>query len=252
MARHILHIMKHYEGSRGGILRLFVRMGGWSVAAALALTVVFSVMATRDAGLAVRFAQDAAVATAVVTDRHIDTYRDSEGQSRRQYSLQYTFETPEAEVITVRRNVGKRDYDRTSIGAARQVFYLPDAPHHVEFERGDHARKSRIIRIVSWCLGLAGLVGLWHVGGWAVAGERARRHGVRMEARVTGVMRTNVRVNKQPRYRLAWVTSDGVSGQSLLYRYETLTPYQAGDPIVVFRGIKTDWWDLDVGGRKTD
>ena len=73
--------------------------------------------------------------------------------------------------------------------------------------------------------------------------------GARETARVTGTKRTNYRVNNRYRYRLTWEEQSGRHGESLAYKEHHLTPYQPGQEITVYQGIKRAWWSGDVGER---
>lgn len=231
------------------LFRLFLRMGGWFVILLGVILLVLSLVGQSVLNTVKRFEEEGRVAQAVVVDKYIRESRDSDGDRKVTRYLTLRFETARAEQIEVSKSVGSKRYRDTGIGTEVEILYLASAPSTTELDRGSHRRGSVILQLVSLVAGLVWLALLWRIGGWAVSAVRARRYGALEDVEVVQVLKTNVKINKRPRYRLQWRDGQGQLGESLMHPPGKLDAYSQGDRIQVYRGIKFMWWTGDVGMR---
>lgn len=229
------------------LFRLFNRMGGWIVLLIGVFLVSISLISQLSFNMANRFEAEGRGATATVRERYTTTSTDSDGDTTTSYWLRFDFVTERKEEISLTETVGTSLYRNVQIGEDFELLYLASDPETVETTPGSNRTVTRVTQGIALVFGVIWLIGLWITGGWAVAAVRARRYGARVEAMVTSVERSNVRVNNRYRYRLKWEDAQGRTGKSLLRKREDLSGYRPGDTIEVFQGIKHSWWVGDVG-----
>ncbi|MEM8775883.1 MAG: DUF3592 domain-containing protein [Pseudomonadota bacterium] len=230
-----------------GVFRLFLRMGGWIVLGLGLLVFVLSFASQGELNKAELFDAEGKATIATVTDKFTKTRYRGEGRSTTDYYLTLEYATREGGQIELKKSVSSRQYRETRAGDELNIWYLPSNPKTIELERGSSRSGSETIKWLALVFGVGWLVLLRRVGGWAVAAVRARRYGELQEVEVVEVRETNVRVNKQPRYRLIWRMPTGEEGQSLLHKRRDLEGYRSGDRIKVYTGLKYSWWVGDVG-----
>lgn len=229
--------------------RLFLRMGGgFAVAFAVAL-VVLTLIADWQLGLAQRFEVEGRETVATVRDKYITESTDSDGDRTVSYYLVLDFVTDRGEQVGVDRSVDRAAFTRAAPGDTMPIWYLETEPNRTELRRGETLTGSRVAQWIGLLFGLLTLGCFWHSGRKAVAAVRARRHGAREVAQVTGIKETGVKVNNKSRYRLTWREASGREGESLMYPREEIDGYRAGSEIAVYQGIKQAWWVGDVGER---
>lgn len=195
------------------------------------------------------FESEGRVATATVAEKYTTTSRDSEGDESTSYWLTFTYVTDDKEEITLTETVGTTLYHSVAPGGTFDLVYIEAAPRIVESSPGSNRSAARGAQMIALVFGTGWLLGLWKVGGWAVAAARARHYGRREEAKVTALHRTRIRVNNHPRYRLKWEDAHGRTGTSLLHRCEAFSGIAPGHKIAIYQGVKHSWWVGDVGER---
>jgi len=231
------------------IWRLFLKMGGWWVIGAGGLLLFVTFLSSSSLSLAQRFEAEGRAAQATVSARYTTESRDSDGDVTTIRWLTLDYVTDARDEITISKTVGTSLYRRVAVGDTLPLLYLRSAPHTVELDPGSNRRTSRGTQIVALILGLGWLYSLWLVGGWAVGAVRARRFGARQQVKVTEIMRTTIRVNNRPRYRVVWRDQQGITGKSLLQRPERVQGVRPGDQIEIYKGLKRAWWVGDIGER---
>lgn len=224
-------------------------MGGWVVVISGVLLLVLSVMGHAYYQAANRFEADGRPATAIVQDRYTTQSRNSDGDSVTKRWLVLEFTTRRGQAISIRRTVSTREFGRALKGEPFDLVYLEGRPDRVELTPGQNRLAARVQQWIALVLGVVWLGSLRVVGGWAVAAVRARRFGARCVALVTDIRRTNIRINKDLRYRLVWQDETGRHGTSLLHRDSELAHLKPGDRIEVYQGLRRGWWVGDVGHR---
>jgi len=228
--------------------RLFRRHHGWAPLFALAMTAVMVLVwqvAARDAKL---FDLYGAEAVAVVTDRESRTRRTGDNSTTTDYYLSYWFTSASGERISKRETVSSGFYREVMVGDEITVRYIAHEPQRTEVEIGSNASTASLTRIMSFGFALVAMGLSGWVGHSAAGMLRAVRHGELREARVTQHVHTNVRVNRQPRFRLAWMDAAYVEGKSGLVRESVLLEHPVGSVIRVYVDPKTDrsWWEGEV------
>ena len=230
--------------------RLFLRMGGWFVIAGGVLLLVFTLASHFSLKTAKRFEAEGRSVVGVVTDKYTTQSRDSDGNTKTSYWLEFDFVTHAGEQVSLKRSVGSSMYRERQVGGDLKVLYLPSDPRKIELKPGSNRSLSRGMQIAAFVFGVAWLIGVWVVGGWAVSAVRARRYGTREVVKVTDIKSTNVRVNRKYLYRLTWQDAKGREGQSLMRKADTLSGFRRGSEIAVYQGVKRAWWEGDVGKRE--
>ena len=184
-----------------------------------------------------------------VTDMQVTT-RSCGKKSRstcKDYWLGYQFTPVGGAVFSYRTKVEQDFYLKQHLGGALPLRYVAGQPDENEIEPG-------AARISSW-VGLLAGCGLWLVGGlWGgkhvQAARRAvylRENGVMRRTKVTEKRKTNVKINKQPLYRIIWAAPDGQSWTAWADRLP-----EVGTEITVFAHPTGAWrevWEGDVGSR---
>ena len=163
------------------------------------------------------------------------------------YWISYQF-TPETGLpITDRKAVEQEFYQTRQIGGALPLRYVAGQPEENEIEPGAARNGSWIGVLLGCAMWLAvGVLGGKHV----TAMRRAvflREQGVMRRTQVREVRQTNIKVNKQPLYRIIW---DGPPGESWAARQEDLP--RLGEDITVYAHPEGVWpavWEGDVGSR---
>lgn len=229
--------------------RLFWRMGGWLTLVFVLILCILTFISHLTLTLAHRFDAEGRETAADLLDKYQRVTTDSDGDREVTYYFQLRFETNRGEMIDLTRTVGSSLYRNNDIGDRVPIWYLESQPDRTEMRRGETRTASIITRWFALVFGIAALLAMWFPGRKAVAAVRARRYGARETARVTGTERTNYRVNNRYYYRLTWEEQSGRHGESLAYKEHQLTPYQPGQEIIVYQGIKRAWWTGDVGER---
>lgn len=228
--------------------RLFRRHHGWAPLFALAMTVVMVLVwqvAARDAKL---FDLYGAEAVAVVTDKETRTRRSGDNSTTTDYYLSYRFTSASGEQIAKVESVSSGFYRETAVGDEITVRYIAHDPRRTEVEIGSNADTANLSRIMSFVSALVAM-GLAGWFGHSAAGMlRAVRSGEMREARITEHVHTNVRVNRQPRFRLAWIDAAYAEGKSGLVRESVLLEHPVGSVIRVYVDPKTgrSWWEGEV------
>lgn len=230
-------------------LRLFLRMGGWVPLIFAGLLLLFTAISSAELRTAQLFDQEGIEAAGQITDKYTRETRDSDGNKRTTYYVTVEFKTRAGALVSVSPSVSRNAYSETTVGHPIGLWYLQSRPDKIELERGSHRQAYRITYFVAGGLGLAMLGSLWYFGRHTVAAVRARRYGARENAVVTGIEKTNYRVNKKHRYRLIWREASGRVGQSLPHRESALEAYAPGQTITVYQGLKKAFWVGDVGER---
>lgn len=228
---------------------LFMRMGGWIPMIFAAVVVLVSLIGQYNFSTAQRFVEEGRIATAAVADKYVRESRDSDGNRTYTYYLVMEFVTQRREEMSVRKSVGSSFYRRVDTGDAMEIRYLESDPDTVELREGDYARGAAALRWVALVLGVIWLGLFWVIGRWTVEALRARRYGQVEMAQLKEVMRTNVRINNSPRYRLVWTDGAGREGRSMLKKASEVEGWHGRDPIRVYQGMKRSWWAGDIGDR---
>ncbi len=229
--------------------RLFMRMGGWISLIFLVPFLVLTLISVQTLAIANRFDTEGRETTAVVTDKYYRESRDGDGDVSTSYYVVLEFRTRRGREMEVHRSLGLTEYNRLPEGQSLPIWYLESEPDRIEITRGQYRSGSAIAQCIGLAVGLIFLGVFWYTGRNAVAAVRARRHGVREPARVTGIEPSNVRVNNQRLYRVHWQEQSGRTGKSMVFRREVLSLLRPGDTITVYQGLKRAWWEGDVGPR---
>ena len=166
--------------------------------------------------IAKRFEANGVPVTARIIEHYFTVSRDSDGDETTTYWLDLEFELESGETYLRQKSVPRWVYDETEKGGTYDISYLRDEPHRVQLYDGEYARSSRIAQTFGLVTGGIWLVFFWWVGRKTVAGLRARMNGERVEVESLGLVRTSVRVNNRPRYRVRWDVPGESSGQSLM------------------------------------
>lgn len=230
-------------------LRLFLKMGGWIPLIVGLVLVVVTVIGQISLNTAKLFEDEGREAIAVVKEKYATESRDSDGDRTVTYWLTLEYETQSGKALTHSRTVNSSEYRSAEEGGELSLLYLEKDPTRTELTEGSYADGARVAQIIALIIGLMWLGALWITGRWAVEGARARLYGACEEAEVTQVVRTAVRVNNKPRYRLLWTDGQGRQGKSLLRKRADLEGYSAGDRIRIYQGLKRPWWAGDIGDR---
>ena len=239
--------LDHYPARSA--MSLFLRMGGWIAIIFTVILLIVSLIGQSNFSTAKRFEAEGQDALAVVEDKYVREGRDSDGNRTYTYYFVLEFVTQRREEMSVSTSVGSRLYDRHGVGDELQIRYLASDPDTVEMEEGEYARGAAVLRWVALGLGIVWLGALWVTGRWTVEALRARRYGAVEMAEVVEVMRTNMRVNNRPRYRIVWKDAQGREGRSLLKKAHEVEGWHGRDPIRIYQGLKRSWWAGDIGDR---
>ena len=239
--------LDHYPARTA--MSLFLRMGGWIAIIFTVILLIVSLIGQSNFSTAQRVEAEGRDALAVVEDKYVREGRDSDGNRTYTYYFVLEFVTQRREEMTVSKTVGRAFYDTRDVGDELQIRYLSSEPSTVELEEGDYARGAAVLRWVALGLGIVWLVALWVTGRWTVAALRARRYGAVEMAEVVEVMRTNVRINNKPRFRIVWKDGQGRKGRSLLKKAHEVQGWHGRDPIRIYQGMKRSWWAGDIGDR---
>lgn len=226
--------------------RLFTRHFIWLPVIPLLVTAVLGVFSWHQFRTAELLDIYGIEGIATVVDRDTRRTRDSEGRTRTEYRVLYRFQPTTGPETSTRRSVSRSTYEAMPPGTEVTVRYVEHDPGVNEIEPGNAAWTGFLMALVA---GAAGVVGLG-LTAWIVRRKaslfRAARYGEVRQARVTGHVETNTRVNGRRQYRLAWVDALGHDGQSGYFRYERLPP--EGSVIVVYVDGRTGrgWWDQEL------
>lgn len=234
------------------VWRLFLRMGGWFAVAFAVPLIILTLISSWQLGVAERFELEGRETLATVSDKYFTESTDSDGDRSVDYYLVLDFVTDRGEEIQINRSVSSGQYNRGQIGSTLPIWYLETEPHRTELRKGEHKSGSRIAQVIGLIFGALTLGFGWYAGRWSVAAVRARRYGTREMATVTGLKRTNVRVNKKSRYRLTWRESSGREGESMMHKRADVAQFPIGSEVLIYQGIKRAWWVGDVGERPGD
>ncbi len=229
---------------------LFLRMGGWIVIIFTVILVLISMIGQFNFSTAQRFEEEGRRALAVVEDKFVQEGRDSDGNRTYTYYLTLEFVTERREEISFSRSVGKVFYRAHDLGEEIELRYLKSEPETVEVEEGSYARGAAVLRWVALVFGILWLIGLWVVGRWTVEALRARRYGTVELAEVVEVVKTSVRVNNRPRFRIVWKDAQGREGRSMLRKAADVEGWHGRDQIRIYQGLKRSWWARDIGDRQ--
>lgn len=198
-----------------------------------------------------RLAEDGVTVQGEVTDREVRLETDSDGDQYRVYFLDVAFEASGWPVATEAK-VSRRFYDTHEVGDSLPVLYWRQDPQVNEIEPGKTGRDRWVTTILAAIsLAAAGYVGLT---GWrkAVRWSSVRDHGERRSAVIDGHKRTAFRINNRQQYRVIWVDSAGVRGQSFLRSTWQIETLPEGKEIWIYadpRGRLASVWEADVGKR---
>jgi hypothetical protein len=231
------------------LFRLFLKMGGWVVLITGVLLVVFTLISESNLKTAKRFEAEGRRTVAVIGEKERAVRREPDGDKKISYWLTLEFITGLGEQMSVRRSVGKSQYQSVQEGGKLTLFYLASEPDKIELSQGSYLKGARVTQWIALLAGLIWLAALWIIGGWAVSAVRARRFGSREEAMVQEIKRTGVKINNRPRYRLVWRDDKGREGQSLMHKASDLDGLKPTDTIHIYQGTKRSWWEGDVGAR---
>lgn len=234
------------------IFKLFLRMGGWIELILGLLVLSLSMVSSEELVLAERFEAEGAIAAAIVAQRDVEKKRDRTGSEQVTYRLDIEFVTNTRRDMRARIKVSKDTFEQVRKGTVLDVRYLTSDPGKVELANGpNHRKKSITTQIAALILGVIWLVIFWIIGRWCVDAVQARRVGERLQARVDEIRRSKIRFNNRDRYRLIWTDGRGRQGFSLRHRRGDLKGFAPGDMITIYRGARSDWWEGDVGRRRT-
>ncbi|MEL7255609.1 MAG: DUF3592 domain-containing protein [Pseudomonadota bacterium] len=228
---------------------LFLRMGGWIVIPFTVALVILSLVGQLIFNTAERFEVEGREAVAVVEDKYVTERRDSDGDRTYTYYFVLDFVTQRREEMRVTKSVGSGFYRGTDVGGELPIRYLESDPETVEVQEGGYALGAAILRWVALLIGCIWLAGLWVTGRWTVEALRARKYGKVEEATVVEVVKTSVRVNNQPRFRIVWKDSAGREGRSMLRKAADVEGWHGRDAIRIYQGLKRSWWARDIGDR---
>lgn len=199
----------------------------------------------RDADLLERYGVEA---VGEVTDRRIERSTDSDGRTTTRHYLIVSYTPPNRDPLTARRSVSRAEYERIENGTPQTLRYVEHDPRIVEFAAGQTRGGSRVLTSVAVALLLlcAFFVVLQLRKVRSV--HRAVTYGEAREARVTDNGPTNVRVNRAPLHRLAWVDARGATGTSATMPARRAMSFPAGTVITVWEDPRTGrtWWQEDI------
>lgn len=185
-------------------------------------------------------------ATATITARDIRRSRDSEGNERVEYYVTARFQPATGPEVTTRHSVSRTRFEALPPGTETPLRYVGHDPAISEIEPGRAALTGRIL---GW-LAAAGMVVALGIAFWVGRRKaslfRAARRGEVRQARVTGRVVTNTRINGHRQYRLTWTDAAGSAGRSGLFRAEVLPP--EGSVIVVYVDGRSGrgWWEEEL------
>lgn len=230
-------------------LHLFLRFTGWIVIFPLLIGVVTLLIAMFEGRKADRLAEGGLVARATITDKDISVTYDSDGDRQTTYYLYFRFDH-EGRTIEDRDSVSRGFFDQATVGQTLPLRYWWQDPGVNEIEPGSTATTILVTKIMSVVALVA--AGFWGERCWRKAARaiRVRERGVRRLAKVTGHIKTGVRVNKVPRWRLAWRDEAGSEGQSFWLPEPRLGQFPIGTELTVYAdpsGRLPAVWEHDVG-----
>lgn len=230
-------------------MHLFLRGLGWLAIVPLLIALVTGAIALFEGRKAERLRDSGTMAEAVITGKEVKVSYNSEGNRTTTFYLSFRFAHLTG-TMTDTRSVGRRFFNRQSVGDETPVRYWTVDPSVNEIEPGSTRRTLWITKIIS-AVTLSG-GGLWSYLAWAKAGRLIwlRDHGERRKATVTEHFRTKVRVNNRPRYRLVWRDSEGLEGRSFMMPHGGLEGFPTGTELAVFvdpGGRLPPVWEGDVG-----
>lgn len=185
-------------------------------------------------------------ALATITDREILERRDRDGSVIRDHRLRLSFTGANGERVETWITASRSLYEASAIGTVRTVRHVAHDPTTFELEPGSTASGARVFGWVALATGAGALILAAILGRNLPSLRRAARDGEIREAQVTEHLRSSVRVNGRPRWRMRWVDAAGATGTSGLARAEALPP--VGSVIVVQVDPRTGrgWWQEDL------
>lgn len=234
--------------------RLFMKLNGWIALIPLLIALVTGSIALSEGQKAQRLADDGGVVQARITEKRTSIYTDSDGDQRTRYHLGFDF-TANGKVYEMDETVGRGLYNRLQEGDKTALRYWRPDPTVNEIEPGTTTTTIWVTKIASALSLAAGL--FWIIRSWTRASRagRVRDRGARRRATVTHHIKTNVRINKVPQYRLAWRDADGATGTSWFVSGRRLGDWPEGSELTIYAdpaGKLPSVWEQDVGARRSD
>ncbi len=229
--------------------RLFMRGWGWMSFFPLLFAVVFGLVAMFEGRKMERLEADGAEARAQIVGKDVEVKTDSDGDTTRTYYLYFRFDH-RGGAWEGRDSVSRSFYNGLAVGETTPVRYWRPDPDVNEIEPGSTVTSVWITKIISAITLAAFAAWFWIV--WDRSGRaiRVRERGERRRATVTGHFRTNVRVNKRPRWKLEWTDEKGVGGRSFMMPGDRLEAWPEGTEIWIYadpRERLKSVWEGDVG-----
>lgn len=228
-------------------LRVLLRHWGWVPLIPLVMAVGLFIGAGSLGSQAKLLESHGLIGEATVIGKQTVVRRDSDNNRSTTYYVTYSFDT-RTESHERRDSVGRRFYDRVVAGQVIPVRYVEHDPSIAEIEIGATSRSAGWMRFAAGLVLMVGLGLAWvfwrRIGGIM----RAALRGEVREARVTAHLDTNVRINRQPRYKLQWRDARGETGSGGLLPASALQALPLGSVIRVYADPKTGrtWWEEDL------
>lgn len=232
--------------------RLFMKLNGWIALIPLLIALVTGSITLSEGHKAQRLADDGGVTQATVIHLRRSYYTDSDGDQRTKYHMEYSF-TANGQNYQMEEIIGRGMFSRLNSGDKTEVRYWRPDPTVNEIEPGTTTTTIWVTKIAS-ALTLAGGL-FWIIRSWTRASRatRVRDRGDKRQATVTHHIKTGVRVNKVPQYRLAWQDEDGVTGKSWFVSGRRLGEWPEGSELTIYAdpaGKLPSVWEHDVGVRR--
>lgn len=240
--------------TRKSTFRLFMKLNGWIALIPLLIALVTGSITLSEGQKAQRLAKDGAVAQATVINLRRSFYTDSDGDQRTRHHMEFAFDA-RGRSYQMEQTVGRGLYTRMNVGDTTEIRYWRPDPTVNEIEPGTTTTTIWVTKIAS-ALSLAGGL-FWINRSWKRASRaaRVRDRGTRRRATVTHHIKTNVRINKVPQYRLAWQDEEGTTGKSWFVSGRQLGDWPEGAELTVYAdptGKFPSVWERDVGARRDD
>ena len=228
-------------------MRVLLRHWGWVPLIPLVVALAFFMGAGSLGTKAQLLESHGVIGEATVLGTQTVVRRDADNNRSTTYYVTYSFETRTGSHER-RDSVARRFYERSVAGQVIPVRYVEHDPTIAEIEIGATSRSAGWMRFAAGLVLMVGLGLAWvfwrRIGGII----RAALRGELREAHVTAHLDTNVRVNRQPRYKLQWRDARGETGDGGLLSAEALQAWPVGSVIRVYADPKTGrtWWEEDL------
>ncbi|MCC5985863.1 MAG: hypothetical protein JJU42_16020 [Rhodobacteraceae bacterium] len=228
---------------------LFWRLGLHWPALLLCLGLGLAGLALNTARNAHLLARDGVQTQAQITDKRFRPGRYSLERPRLpRYRLHFTYQPADHPAITAQRSVSRRLFDQALLGGTLPLRYSSTDPYRLSLD----PHRDRTGAALFGGLGLLAAMAALGTGAPRIrrahSARRARRHGARCTARVTGLRKVHSLLPGPQRHALHWQDSTGQTGQSLPRPRSQLARYRRGRVIEVCIDPASGhaWWCEDL------